>query len=339
MDERLNEDGLVLESGYAETMKDLVIPYLQEHRKDQTVPGYAGKPLAVSRFDAEMPRGTVMIVHGFTSCVDKFDEIIFSLLQNGWNVLAYDQRGHGRSWRDDRISDLSLVNVDHFEDYVRDLEIVCEWELTDMPGPHMLFCHSMGGAVSGLFLESHGDKFERAVFCAPMIAPNVGGTPALAVKALCLGKKLLGKGRERVFLSKPYSGPEDFETSCASGKARFDWYNELRDKTPEYHTNGPTYQWTLEAVNVTAKLLKPGAVERISIPVRVYGAESDNSVLPEEQQRFADRLKEGYRKVISGAKHEIYRSPDEVLFPWWHEILDFYAAKQENGEQETCSPE
>jgi alpha-beta hydrolase superfamily lysophospholipase len=29
------------------------------------------------------------------------------------------------------------------------------------------------------------------------------------------------------------------------------------------------------------------------------------------------------RKVIPGSKHEIYRSPDAVLFPWWKEILDF----------------
>ena len=91
-DARLNEDGLVLENGYAETMQELVIPCLQEHRTDQKVPGFGGKPLAVSRFDAENPRGTVVIVHGFTSCVDKDDEIIFSLLQNGWSELAYDQR-------------------------------------------------------------------------------------------------------------------------------------------------------------------------------------------------------------------------------------------------------
>ncbi len=332
-DARLNEDGLVLEDGYADSMQELVIPYLQEHRTDQRVPGFGGKPLAVSRFDAEEPLGTVMIIHGFTSVVDKYDEIIFSLLQNGWSVLAYDQRGHGRSWRDERISDNSLVHVEHFEDYVRDLEIICSWELADMPGPHVLFSHSMGGAVSGLFLEKHGDVFDRAVFCAPMIAPRRGGTPLPVIIAICLGMKMLGKGRERPAISKPYSGPENYESSYATGQARFNWYSELRDRTPEYHTNGPTYQWTLEAMNVTAKLLKPGAVERIGIPVRIYGAENDGAVVQEKQQKFADRLKDGNRKVIIGAKHEIYRSKDEVLFPWWHEVLEFFAETGESGEK------
>ena len=323
-DARLNEDGLVLSSAYAETMRDLVLPWLEEHREKRTVPGFDGKPLAVSRFDAENPRGTVILVHGFTSCVDKFDEIIFSLLRNGWSVLAYDQRGHGYSWRDERISDPSLVHVEHFEDYVRDLESVCEKVLTEMPRPWVLFCHSMGGAVSGLFLEKHPQAFERAVFCSPMIAPQHGGVPLFAAKGMCIAARKIGKERERIFLSRPYAGPEDFSTSAASGKERFDWYSDLRDRTPAYHTNGPTYQWSLESLNVTEKLLAPGAVERIAIPVQVYGAENDGSVLPEPQQAFADRLPNGSRKVVSGARHEIYRSPDAVLFPWWHEILAFY---------------
>ena len=71
-------------------------------------------------------------------------------------------------------------------------------------------------------------------------------------------------------------------------------------------------------------VLESGAVERIDIPVRVYGAEDDNSVLPGPQADFAARLKHGERVVVEGAKHEIYRSNDEVLFPWWHGILAFY---------------
>ena len=44
------------------------------------------------------------------------------------------------------------------------------------------------------------------------------------------------------------------------------------------------------------------------------------------QVAFINRVKDGVRKQIPGSKHEIYRSPDDVLFPWWHEILEFYKA-------------
>ena len=61
----------------------------------------------------------------------------------------------------------------------------------------------------------------------------------------------------------------------------------------------------------------------MKIPVRIYTAEDDNQVIPEEQEKLAERLPLGVRKVVPGSKHEIYRSPDAVLFPWWQEILDF----------------
>jgi lysophospholipase len=76
---------------------------------------------------------------------------------------------------------------------------------------------------------------------------------------------------------------------------------------------------------VTRRLLAPGKPESVSVPVRIYTAEDDNQVEPEAQEKMASRLPKGERKVVSGAKHEIYRSPDEVLFPWWREILAFLA--------------
>ena len=327
--ECFNPDSLVQSAHYAEIMDGVVLPYLATRRADATVRGDGDRSLFCSRFDAEQPRGTVMIVHGFTENVDKYAEIIYSLLKNGFSVCAYDQRGHGRSWRDEDIQDLSLTHVDRFDEYVRDLECVCERVLQAMPKPWLLFAHSMGGAVSSLFLERHGDVFERAALCAPMIAPNRSGLPYLAGLLLCRGAKLAGKGKARLFASRPFSGPEDFETSCATGRERFEWYDAIRVATKAFQNNGPTYAWTLESLRVTQALLRPGAVERIAVPVRVYTAENDTSVLPGPQKMFADRLKRGARVVVRGAKHEIYRSDDAVLFPWWHGVLGFL--KGENG--------
>ena len=124
-------------------------------------------------------------------------------------------------------------------------------------------------------------------------------------------------------MSRPWAGPEVFETSCATGRERFDWFDGLRVRTEKYHNNGPTFSWTLEAFNVTKRLLASGKPEGVRIPVRIYTAEDDNQVIPEAQEQIASRLPQGQRKVVAGAKHEIYRSPDAVLFPWWAEILAF----------------
>ena len=302
MNERLNGDGLILSDRYEETMQGTVLPYLKERETVLTVQGAENRPLYCVTYRADEPRGTVVIVHGFTENAFKFSEVIFSLLQNGFCVVAYDQRGHGRSWRADGLkSDPSLTHVRHFTEYVRDLEAVCNTVLSSCPKPWTVFCHSMGGAVTSLFLSSH---------------PG-------AVRLMCGTFCLLGQGEKRVFTSKPYAGPEDFDTSCATGRERFDWYDQVKQQHPEFQNNGPTYSWTLEAIKVTKKLLSPGVPEAIACPVRLYSAEWDFSVMPEEQKQFIARVKHGEQFPVPGSRHEIYRSGDEVLFPWWHEVLTF----------------
>ena len=323
MEELFNQDGLILSSRYEETMRSVVLPYLKAREEEKTLRGDGGKPLFCSVFTGETPRKTAVIVHGFTENAFKYAELIYSLLQNGFCVVAYDQRGHGRSWRDEKIRDLSLTHVDHFLEDVRDLEIVCRETLGSLPKPWVVFAHSMGGAVTSLFLESHPEVFSRAALCAPMIAPNLGGVPPIVVKAICVGARLLGKGKKRIFTSRPYDGPEAFETSCASGRERFDWYNRVKDTTPAYHNNGPTYGWTDQSIQVTRRILKKGEVEKITCPVLLSTAQIDSSVMPAPQGKFIQRVKQGRRIFVEGARHEIFRSNDEVLFPWWHEVLTF----------------
>ena len=326
-----NEDGLVCAEDYAGVMNGTVLPRLAEKRRTSILKGDGGRPIFVSRVDAEAPKGTVVIVHGFTENAAKFAELIHSLDFSGLSVLAYDQRGHGRSWRPEGVTDISLTHVDDFDEYVRDLACLCEGPLKEMPKPWLLFSHSMGGAVAGLFLEEHGGVFERAAFCAPMIAPARMGLPLFMARAVCALPKALGRGRRRMFTSKPWNGPEVFETSCAAGRARFDWYEAMRVRHPQFRNNGPSYGWTLEALNVTKHLLAAGAPERISIPVRVWTAEKDGTVLEEPQQRFAERIPHGSRAVVRGAKHEIYRSGNDVLFPWWHEVLSFLLDREDRS--------
>ena len=330
MNERFNEDGLILSGSYADTMENVVRPYLKAKEKRQTVNGAGGKPLSCVSYGADAPRGTVLVLHGFTENAEKFMELTYSLLQNGFSVVAYDQRGHGYSWRDDAVKgDPSLTHVSDFNEYEQDLLAVCGAVLKKMPKPWMIFGHSMGGAVTSLFLERHPDIFSRAALCAPMIAANLSGMPKQVISILCRLYKLAGMGKKRVFVSKPYAGPEDFDTSCATGRERFDWYDKVKQDHREYWNNGPTYAWTLEAIRVNKWLLAPGAPEKIACPVRLYTADDDHSVMPEQQQRFISRVKQGERVFVKGSRHEIYRSTDAVLFPWWHDVLAFLKAGAE----------
>ena len=323
-----NQDFLALSSSYAQTMEEEILPFLQSLEKTTLLEVEEGKKLYCVSYAPPEPRGTVVLVHGFTENAYKYAELIFSLLKNGYCVLAYDQRGHGRSWQPKDLQDHSVVHVDHFQDYVDDLRKVCQRLLTPLPKPWMLFAHSMGGAVAALFLEQHPEVFSRVVLSAPMIAPNTGGVPAFGASLLCKYANAIGHGNRHPFFMKPYAGPENFDTSPATCPERFAWYDAVKAARKEFQSSVPSYNWVMESIHVTKKILAPGELEKIVCPLRLYSAETDFSVLPDPQRQFIERVAKGALTLVKGARHEIFRSTDEVFFPWWHEVLGYYAEQK-----------
>ena len=319
----LNPDFLVFSDHYAEAMDTVILPALREREIRTTLTAGDGTPLYCVSYNADNPVGTVLVLHGFTENAFKYSELIYSLLNSGFSVVAYDQRGHGRSGRAEGLSDPSVTHVDAFQNYVDDLDLVCSRLVSPMPAPHLIFAHSMGGAVAALYMESHPDAFAAASLCAPMIAPNTSGVPAGIASAICGAAHALGCGKHRPFFMKPWHGPEDFDTSCATDPARFAWYDAIKTAREEFRNSVPTYQWTCESIKVTKKILAAGAPEKISCPVLLSTAEHDSSVMPEPQKQFIGRVPNGKRIFVSGARHEIFRSTDDVFFPWWHDILSF----------------
>lgn len=313
---------LISEKNYAADMANIVAPYLAQRREDIVFPGYDKKELHAARFTADNPQGTVSVLHGFTESIEKYREFIYELLCHGYNVCMLDQRGHGLSYR--KVEDKTLTHIDRFEEYVKDMDCFVRDVASGMPGPHFLFSHSMGGAVAALYLERGGDFYSRAVFSSPMIAPDRGGLPIWMSRMIIGTFVRFGRGKARLFTSAPYHGHEDFATCCATSRARFTWYDDFKVQNADYRNCSPTYRWSQEAVNVTAKILAPGQVEKICMPVCVFRAGLDNVVINEETEKFAARLPAGELVDVPGAKHEIYRSEDDVLYPYLAQVFSFF---------------
>lgn len=80
-----------------QVMKEQVEPYLERVGKAFTVEAADGHRIFGMTFQAEHPRGTVMISHGFTEAWERYMEMIYYFLQDGLSVCIHDHRGHGRS--------------------------------------------------------------------------------------------------------------------------------------------------------------------------------------------------------------------------------------------------
>ena len=312
---------LIREEHYEQMMKDVVEPGLAAMREEMEMPLEDGGTLHAEIYNRYDAKRAVVIVHGYTESAEKFRELVWYFLYAGFSVFSYDQRGHGKSVR--VLEDTSVTHVDHFSDYLDDLRQFMEKiVLPRMSGaPVCVFGHSMGGAVAAFALMKHPDWFARAVLNAPMIAPVT--KPLSRRNAVLMGKifALLGKGRERAFVGKPFDpAREKFDTSHMTSKPRFDYYQHKRNTRKELQNCSPTYSWVREAAAVTEPLLAGAA--SIHTPVLMCQAALDSIVGLQEQDQFI-ALVPGGRKIVFQAKHEIYSSEQSVMEEYVKTIIDF----------------
>jgi alpha-beta hydrolase superfamily lysophospholipase len=128
-------------------------------------------------------RGTIVIVHGLGEHIGRYAHVAARLNASGWNVVGYDQRGHGTSpgergrlaADDDLLADLAALVDD------------VQRERSDR-GPLVLLGHSLGGLVAARFvagaLESPRPAWQRDVDALVLSSPALDVGMTLAQRAL-----------------------------------------------------------------------------------------------------------------------------------------------------------
>lgn len=316
---------LIHEEVFEKTMCEVVEPALAQMREDVYIDVKGGRYHAEVYEKPDAQRAAV-IVHGYTESAEKFRELTWHLLGEGFSVFAVDHRGHGLSVR--QVEDTSITHVDRFDDYVDDLDAFIERiVLPRTKGlPLVLFGHSMGGAIAALELMRHPDRFSRAVLNAPMIAAVSGQFPRRGAALMGAVMCLFGKGKARAFVGKPFDPErEKFETSHMTSRARFDYYQKKRNTTPHLQNCSPSYSWVREGMSVTERLLKKKNTAKIKTPLLLCQAALDSIVCLPEQNRFVEQVA-GAKLISFHAKHEIYSSEDGILKEYFETVIGFLKA-------------
>ena len=313
---------LIREENYEKTMREVVEPQLAKMREDVYIDVKDGKYHA-EVYENENAERAIVIVHGYTESAEKFREMTWYLLHEGFSVFEVDHRGHAQSLR--QVEDTSITHVDKFDDYVDDLDAFIEKiVLPRTKGlPLCILGHSMGGAVTALELMRHPERFKKAVLNAPMIAAVSEPFPRKGAALMGALMCLLGKGKERAFVGKPFDpAREKFDTSHMTSRARFDYYQKKRCARKELQNCSPSYSWVREGMGVTDRLLKTKNTDKIKTPVLLCQAERDSIVCLPEQNQFVEQVQNALL-VSFDAKHEIYSSEDSVLEGYYNMIVDF----------------
>ena len=315
-------DFYLREGNYLRDMEGIVLPYLDERRCESDFSGYDGNPIHYVAYLADEPRASVIVSHGFTESAEKYHELSYYLLKEGYNVFLPEHRGHGRSFR--AVPDSTLTHIDRFSEYTRDFFAFSRRVREVAKEDVYLFAHSMGGAIGTLVMEEDPTLFRAAVLSSPMVMPKSGHVPAAFGRVLTWFFCLFGQGKKRAFISGEYPGYEEFEDSCKTSKERFAEYEEIREKTPLFQNYGPSYRWVYESLKVKRKILRRGAPESIKARALMFLAGEDTMVREDAARTLAARIPDCKVILCKKAKHEIFGSEDATVLPYFEEILDFY---------------
>ena len=284
---------------------------------------FDGKKIYYEYFLAENSVASIVIVHGLSEFTKKFYEVASYFLRQGYNVFLYDQRCHGLS---DRLTDrIDLIHVNRYEDYVKDLQIFIDTVVIPADAkPLYLYAHSMGGAVSLLYLSKHGDRIQKAVLSAPLIEPVSVDLPRWFIcPAVGIAKWFCG--RKRKFpLSSEFNPDHPYRQSADASENRFYHNLNMRRNNPRYQTTPLSFSWNHRTLQLRPRLLSRRFIRRIQTPLLLLSAEKDTVVKNEPQYIFAERCPVCTLISVPDTNHGMLAGTFETITAHIQHTLSFY---------------
>ncbi len=312
---------------YAAQMRNVVIPYLEARRETGMWERVPDQKLYYEHFKADSPKGTVVMVHGFTEAIEKFYENVWYFLNEGFHVWLFQQRGHGKSYRG--TADRTVVYIEHFEDLIKDLNSFVKGKVLKDPEtkglPLIYYGHSMGGGVGGCYLERYPEVFDSAILSSPMMEISSGGIPVWAATCYARLMKTVKKDTKPMPGSQPFSGDPDFENSCGNCLERYEYWLSRQKAEPDYQMCVTPIRTAYEFLRLTRFVTDPENCRKVKAKVLLLQAGKDYVVENGGQDRFIGQIRNGRKVIFPNAKHEIYMGLDSDLEVYWKTIMDFLA--------------
>ncbi|MFU7527678.1 alpha/beta fold hydrolase [Qipengyuania sp. ASV99] len=277
---------------------------------------------------AESPRGSILFMPGRGDFYEKYLETLEQWHRSGWRVTASDWRGQAGSGRLGK--DAVTGHIDDFNTWTDDLAHFWRQWRNEVPGPHVIAGHSMGGHLIMRALVdgklSGGIAPDAAVLSAPMLGMN---GPALPLPVLHGTAKIMTLAGDPTRQAWKWSEKPGEKASRRANLLTHDperyademWWREAR---PELVMGPASWRWVERAYASWRVLEAPGALESVNVPVLIVSTTSDRLVSHPANVRAAERLP--YGKLIAfgdEAHHEILREVDAVRERMMRGIEDF----------------
>jgi acylglycerol lipase len=252
------------------------------------------------------PKASLVICHGVAEHSGRYMNVVNHFVPLGYAVYGFDHVGHGKS-------DGARVHVKRFEDYAETLKVYCDMVNEWQPGtPIYLIGHSLGGAISALYLFDHQEEVAGAVLSGPAVKVPDNISPA----TIFIGKILS--------VLVPRIGLVGLD---AEGVSRDPEVVQAYVNDPLVYTGKMTARFGAEYLK-TMKHISAEA-SKITLPILILQGGADKLVDPEGAKMLYAAVGSPDKtiKIYEELYHEIFNEPEHVqvlsdVEAWLNDHLD-----------------
>ncbi len=266
---------------------------------------------------SEGARGMVMLLQGRTEFIEKYFEVVGELRARGFAVLAFDWRGQGGSAR--LLPNPLKGHIEHYEDYLADLDTVLAEVAPQCPKPLIVLAHSTGANVALQALHDRPGLFARAILTAPLTGLHLS-TPFLArlIAGLAPATAFVPGGRKFDPRTESFEG-----NPVTHDRARFLRTRGVLEACASLAIRGPTWGWLKATFAAMRRVTRRAFLKGVSVPVLLLSSSEDAIVDSRTHLRVAAGIKGCELVAVAGAKHEIMMETDDLRAQFWRALDGF----------------
>ncbi|GJM39480.1 MAG: putative lysophospholipase [Acidimicrobiales bacterium] len=229
-------------------------------------------------------KAAVLLLHGIAEHSGRYEHVGRRMADAGYDVVAIDHRGYGRSGG-------RRGHVDRWSQFTDDVEDHMT-ELSTLGIPTVLLGHSMGGLMATRYVVDQRTQPDLLVLSGPALGAEI--PTHLRVAAPLIGRIM------PTFEIKEPGDPSLLSTDDAVGEVFY---------ADPYRVPFPTARlgWELMKAIQEAR----DGIANVTMPTLVqHGA--DDRLVPVEASEIFETLGSVTRIVYPGLRHEIYNEPDRL---------------------------
>jgi lysophospholipase len=283
-----------------------------------------GASIRYGHAQAEKPKGTIILVTGFTEFGEVYFELINDLLEAHWNVCEMDWRGEGGSDRylDDREKAYSLG----FDHDATDLAQLIETVVKPQGKQKLiLMAHSLGSHIALRFLHDHPGLVDKAILSAPAVDFTSKENPTLISLAIWWqnttgnGKKYLDDQGNWAFMEPKVTKAATHSHDEKRVRLEAAWANQ----NPQLRSGGATWEWLQEYQKSLDIIWNGHYLKDIKTPVLVGCPGNDLIIKPYKQRQCVRKLSNLQLYEGEGARHDLFLESDWFRKPFLERALNF----------------